>query len=108
MKTKDFTEESVYEELLDYAINRNFPEELFDVGSKVYIENICDTHIQSVEKVDGEFVVTGQTTVETVTDLGEGDSAGGDYPLHFTLVFDDEGKIVKAKRWKLDNSSFFE
>src|SRR5580765_6515363 len=101
LKKKDFTDDAIYEELLDYAINRNFPEELFDIGSKVYIENICDTEIESVKEIDGEFIVTGKTTVETQTDLGEGDSSDEAYPLKFSLVFDAKGKIVKAHHWKL-------
>ncbi len=38
MKKKDFTPESIYDELLDYVVNQNFPDdELNEIGSHVSI-----------------------------------------------------------------------
>jgi hypothetical protein len=35
MKKKDFTPESIYDELLDYVVNQNFPDdELNEIGSQ--------------------------------------------------------------------------
>jgi hypothetical protein len=107
MKAKDFTEEFVFPKLSDYVTNQNFPDDLYDIGSKVYIEDVNNVEIKSVTRTtDGNFEVSGKATVETSTDTGEGASFDGSYPLTFTLDFNDEGEIEKG-RVKVDTSSFY-
>jgi hypothetical protein len=77
MKAKDFTEEFVTPKLSDYVTNQNFPDDLYDIGSKVYINDVENVEIKrETRTTDGTFEVSGKATVETSTDTGEGDSFG--------------------------------
>lgn len=108
MNAKDFTPEFVRPKLSNYVINENFPEELHDIGSKVYITSVGNVELEHVKKIDGNFRVEGSATLETETDMGEGDSMKGSYPLTFSLDFDSDGKIVRGDRIEVDTTSFFE
>jgi hypothetical protein len=46
--------------------------------------------------------------LETETDMGEGDTSDGAYPMKFVYEFDEDGKIIKQVKRKIDTSSFFE
>jgi hypothetical protein len=108
MKKKEFTPEFVRDKLIDYNVNQNFPhDELDEIGSKVYIDNICDVEIHSVREVDSNFIVDGAATLETETDLGEGDAWSDNYPMDFSYEFDENGAIVRQHIQTIDTSSFF-
>lgn len=108
MKKKDFTPESIHDELLDYTIEQNFPHDaLIEIGSNVRIEGLSDIQVDAVKKSGSNFVVDGRAMVETETDLGEGDSWSESYPMKFSYEFDEDGKIVKQRRRQIDTSSFF-
>jgi hypothetical protein len=108
MKKKDFTPESIYDELLDYVINQNFPDdELNEIGSHVSITDLADIEISSVKKLDSNFIVDGSATLEVETDMGEGDTASSSYPMTFSYEFDEDGKIVEQHSRHIDTSSFF-
>jgi hypothetical protein len=108
MNNKDFTPESISEELFDYLVNRHFPhDELDEIGSIVYITDLCDIEIDSVEKTGSNFIVNGAATVETETDLGDGDTWDDAYPMKFVFEFDENGTIVKQHHREIDTSSFF-
>lgn len=109
MEKTDFTPEYVYEQVLDHVINHDFPDdELSEIGSKVMITDLADLEINSVTKKGDSFIVDGQCTLETETDMGEGDTSDGAYPMAFVYEFDNEGKIGRRVRRKIDTSSFFE
>jgi hypothetical protein len=108
MKKNDFTPEFVRDKLIDYNVNQNFPhDELDEIGSKVYIDNICDVEIHSVREADSNFIVDGAATLETETDLGEGDAWSDNYPMEFSYEFDENGAIVRQLIQTIDTSSFF-
>jgi hypothetical protein len=109
LKKTDFTPEYVYEKLLEYVINHDFPDdELSEIGSKVMITDLADLEINSVKKERDSFIVDGQCTLETETDMGEGDTSDGAYPMTFVYEFDNEGKIVRQVRRQINTSKFFE
>lgn len=109
MKKEDFTPDSIYEELLDYTINRNYPDdEMNEIGAQhVSIEDISGIEISSVKKSHGNFIIGGRASLDVHTDLGDGDSFSDEYPMTFTCEFDSDGKIVKQLSRKIDTSSFF-
>ncbi len=108
MKKKDFTPESIYDELLDYVVNQNFPDdELNEIGSHVSITDLADIEISSVKKLGSNFIVDGSATLEVETDMGEGDTASSSYPMTFSYEFDEDGKIVEQHSRHIDTSSFF-
>jgi len=93
----------------DYLMNRDFPhDELSEIGSKVYIDWLSNVEINSVKESDSSFIVDGQGTLETSTDMGEGDSMSDDYPIKFTYEFDEDGRITRQIHREIDTSSFFE
>src|SRR5580700_2660285 len=107
MKAKDFTPDFVRPKLSNYVINENFPEELYEIGSKVYITSVDNVELEHATRVGENFLVEGTATLATETDMGEGDSMDGSYPMTFKLHFDGDGKIVYCESIKVDNSSFF-
>jgi hypothetical protein len=108
MTADDFTEMFVQKKLLNYLVNENFPaDELSEIGSKVYIQDLSDVEISSVTKDGDNFVVDGTAGLETVTDMGEGDKLEDSYPLTFSIEFDGDGKIVRQHKSLIDTSSFF-
>jgi Predicted pPIWI-associating nuclease len=108
MKAKDFTPEFVRPKLSNYVINQNFPEELYEIGNKVYITSVSNVELEPVETIEGNFRVEGTATLETQTDMGEGDSMDGSYPMTFSLDFDSDGIIVRGNKIEVDTDSFFE
>jgi hypothetical protein len=108
MTKEDFTADAMYDELLDYTVNRHPPDDqLSEIGSKVYITNIADIEISSVTEEDSHFIVDGNATLEVDTDLGEGDSWSDGYPMTFSYECDADGKIVGQRSRFIDTSSFF-
>lgn len=107
MKKKDFTPEFVRKKLFNYVVNENFPSELYEIGGKVYITDVTEVVVESVKRQEDNWLVAGTASVETETDMGEGDTMDGSYPMSFGLEFDDDGKIVGAESLEVDNSSFF-
>ena len=70
MTKDDFTADAIRYELLDYVVNQDFPaDELYEIGSHVYITGISDIEISSVTEDDSHFVVEGTATLEVDTDL---------------------------------------
>jgi Predicted pPIWI-associating nuclease len=108
MKKEDFTPEFVTPVLANYIINQNFPQELYEIGSKVYITGVSTVELEPVKEIGGKFRVEGTADVGTQTDMGEGDSSESDYPMSFSLDFDGGGNIVHRHTLKIDTSSFFE
>jgi hypothetical protein len=107
MKKKDFTPQFVRDAIYDYLVNQDFPNELYDVGSKIYITGLADLEISSVRTSGPNFVVDGTGTVELETDMGEGDTASDGYPLRFSYEFGTNGEIVAQRSRYIDTSSFF-
>jgi hypothetical protein len=95
MTENDFTPEFVRDALFDY-FNSYFPhDEQDDIGSLVAITGVADVEIDSVKHTEDNFIVDGTATVETETDLGEGDTWNDSYPLTFSYEFDEDGKIER-------------
>jgi hypothetical protein len=109
MKKKDFTADAVYDELLDYTLNQNYPDgELDEIGgSHVSVDGITDVEIVSVKKSGSNFIVKGSATLEVTTNLGEGDTFCDCYPMTFSYAFDEDGKILGQRSRHIDTSSFF-
>jgi hypothetical protein len=108
MKKKHFTPESIYDELLDYVVNQNFPDdELNEIGSHVSITDIAGIEIRSVKASGSNFIVDGSATLEVETDMGEGDTSSSSYPMTFSYEVDGDGKIVEQHSRHIDTSSFF-
>lgn len=107
MKKRDFTPEFIKDEIYDYIVNQDFPDELYDVGSRISITDLADIEIRSVNKSESNFIVDGSATLEIETDMGEGDTSSHDYPMTFSYEFDEDGKIVEQRSRHIDTSSFF-
>jgi hypothetical protein len=107
MKKKDFTPEFVREKVFDYIMNHFPHDELDEIGSIVRITGLSDVEIGSIRKSGTNFIIEGNATVETETDLGEGDTWDDGYPMSFTYEFDEDGKIVETRSRHIDTSSFF-
>lgn len=108
MKKKDFTPEFVRSKLLDYLINQHFPhDELDEIGSKVYITSLSDVELGSVKESDSNFIIDGSATLETDTDVDDGEFWPGSYPMEFSYEFDEDGRIVREHFRNIDTSSFF-
>jgi hypothetical protein len=87
MNTKDFTSELVAEALWNYLVHENFPNEVYDVGSKVIIAEIEDAEISAITKNGEHFRVVGTASIELEIDMGEGDSRTDNYPVAFDMNF---------------------
>jgi hypothetical protein len=109
MKKKDFTGDAIREEIEDYLLNQNFPDdELLEIGgSHVSLDGVHNVEIDSVKKSGDNFIVSGSASLDVCTDLGEGDGFDDSYPMTFSFEFDDSGKIVAQLRRHIDTSSFF-
>lgn len=109
MKKEDFTPEAIHNELLDYTINQNYPDdEMNEIGAQhVSIEDIVGIELDPVRKSRGNFIVTGTALLDVYTSLGDGDGFSDQYPMTFSYEFDSDGKIVKQLGRKIDTSSFF-
>ena len=107
MKKKDFTSEFVGDALVGHFLNQFPHDELDDIGSRVAITDICDVELNSVERSGSNFIVDGTATVETETDLGEGDAWNDSYPMSFSYEFDEDGRIERERNRHIDTSSFF-
>lgn len=106
MTKDDFTGDAIHDELSDYTINTNPPDdELSEVGSSVYITSVADIEVSSVTEEDLHFIVEGSATLEAYTDMGEGDTWDHSLPMTFTYEFDEDGKIVRQVRRSIDMSS---
>ena len=107
MNKRDFTPEFIKDKIYDYIVNQDFPDELYDVGSRISITDLVDVEIGSITKSELNSIVDGSATVEIETDMGEGDTSSGDYPMTFSYEFDEDGKIEEQRRRRIDTSSFF-
>src|SRR5258708_15137389 len=106
MNKKDFTPEFIQDKIFDFIVNQDFPDELYEVGSRISITDLVDVEISSITKSESNFIVNGSATVETETDMGEGDTSSGDYPMTFSYEFDEDGEIEEQRRRRIDTSSF--
>lgn len=109
MTKEDFTADAICDELLEYTLNHNYPDdEMNEIGaSHVSIDDITGIEIDSVEESGDGYIVTGSASLDVDTDLGEGDVFSDSYPMKFSYEFNSDGKIVRQLKRHIDMSTFF-
>ena len=68
MKPSETTSDFVRPKLQDYITNHSCPDELYEIGEKVYISEVANVEIESVVETGDDFVVKGviRASVQTV------------------------------------------
>jgi hypothetical protein len=111
-RRKQILPESLYENLLDYVINENFPTELNDISSQTIIRDLCDIEFSKVTHQGSETRIKGTATIEVQLNYAGGSQRDGvtsddSYPMTFNVVVDENGDIQSGKI-SVDISSFYE
>ena len=101
-RRKQILPESLYENLLDYVINENFPTELNDISSQTIIRDLCDIEFSKVTRQGSETSIEGTATIEVELNYAGGSQRDGvtsndSYPMTFNVVVDENGDIQSGK-----------
>jgi SepF-like predicted cell division protein (DUF552 family) len=101
--------EDIREAIEGYVFNQHPPDdELDEIGGKyVSMDGIRDIEIESQTESNDGIIVTGSASLDVDTDLGDGDGFSDSYPMTFSYLFDDSGRILRQLKRHIDTSSFF-
>jgi hypothetical protein len=105
--------ENLASELLDYAINGTYLDDIQALSGNTIIDNITDLDISDIRVSDSGTKVKGTGTIDVILEYGGGESKDGAtmsdaYPFRFAVSLEPDGSLASVDEFVVDTSSFYE
>jgi hypothetical protein len=109
-ETKQIQIEGIEEKLTDYFVH-NFPDELSDLASGVYMGKVTDVEIQTLETSGKGMRITGYANISVDLDCEPSHERIETYeifPMEFDIFLDASQEVKEVKRLSIDTATYYE
>ncbi|WKN45750.1 hypothetical protein [Tunicatimonas pelagia] len=102
--------DGIEEKLTEY-FTHNFPDELSDLASRVYMDEVNDIEIQTLETSNEGMRIIGYANMSVKLEYEPSDDQAEMYesfPVEFDITLDSSQEIKEVNKFLIDTATYYE